>query len=273
LLALAACTERPEVQSGICAAEVDPEPRCGAAVAAGATSAALGLVGYTCTGTARPDDRATYLEGVPRGLVCADRALPADADARGFCCTAAPVDCAFDPVSNCQAPTFGFRCRGADRPESVNPALACGNGVREGDLINYCCSGAPQPDGCLQSDGVLCSPRLQGWTCKGDSLPRAEQLGANKSRADDYHLLCPVATPAGNPLYNDYCCYPPAPLPEGASCVQHTRVPGCAAGRFGFACYGFDTPEQDYLPMRCDPGFRGTSAQGYPATLYCCDFQ
>ena len=47
-----------------------------------------------------------------------------------------------------------------------------------------------------------------------------------------------------------------------------------APGRFGFACYGFDTPEQDYLPMHCpEPGFRGTSAEGYPATLYCCDFQ
>ena len=41
-------------------------------------------------------------------------------------------------------------------------------------------------DGCVQSDGVVCSPRLQGWTCQGDNLPRAEQLGANKSRADDY---------------------------------------------------------------------------------------
>src|SRR5205814_2067048 len=145
LLALAACTERPAAVSGTCAAELDSEPRCGATVAAGATSATLGLVGYTCTGTARPDQAATYLEGVPR----------------------------------------------------------------------------------------------------------AEQLGANKSRADDFYQLCPVATPAGNPLYSNYCCYPPAPLPEGASCLQDTHVPGCAPGRFGFACYGFDTPEQDYLPMRC----------------------
>jgi hypothetical protein len=273
-LSLAACTDRFAVTSGVCAAEADSEPRCGAAVAAGATSAALGLVAYSCTGTARPDEAPTYVESVPRGLLCADRALPGDADAHGYCCTAATTSCAFDPASSCVDPTFGFTCRGANRPESLNPALSCGNGIREGELINYCCSGTSQPDGCLQTDGVLCPKTLQGWTCMGSNRPRAEQLGANKSRADDYYLLCPTPTPAGNPLYNNYCCYPQAPLPIGGTCVQHGSVPGCAPGRFGFACYGPDTPEEDYLPMRCpEPGFRGTSAEGYPATLYCCDFQ
>jgi hypothetical protein len=271
---VAGCVERPVTERGVCAVEADGEARCGAAVAAGATSASLGLVAYACTGEARPDEGATYPSGVPRGLLCADRALPGDGDTHGYCCTAAVTSCAFDPASSCQAPTFGFRCRGANRPESLNAALHCGNGIRDGELVEYCCSGTPQPDGCLQSDGVLCPKTLQGWTCMGDSLPRAEQLGANKSRADDYYLLCPTAAQAGNPLYRNYCCYPQAPLPVGASCVQHTRVPGCAPGRFGFACYGPDRPEDDYLPMRCpEPGFRGASAEGYPATLYCCDFQ
>jgi len=66
----------------------------------------------------------------------------------------------------------------------------------------------------------------------------------------------------------------PALIPPGATCVQDTVVPGCAAGRFGFACYGPDTPDQDYAPMSCpDPGVAGNSAEGYAATLYCCDFR
>jgi hypothetical protein len=55
--------------------------------------------------------------------------------------------------------------------------------------------------------------------------------------------------------------------------VQDTSVPGCAPGRFGFACYGPENPHDDYLPMQCNsPGVQGMSAEGYPATLYCCDF-
>jgi hypothetical protein len=270
-----ACTSRDEAPlPGACAADLDPEPRCGASVADGGTAASLGLAAFTCTGGARPDEAPTYVEGVPRGLVCADRALPADGDARGFCCTTEATPCAFNPVALCDPGTFGFECRGADRPDALNPALQCGQGLRSGDLIDYCCAGMLPLDGCLQSDSVVCSPRLLGWTCRGQNLPRGEELGANRSRADTYRLLCPVPTPAPNPAYNDYCCFPPAVVPEGGSCVEDTAVPGCAPGRFGFACYGPERPEADYPPMRCpDPGVPGASAEGYPATLYCCDFQ
>jgi hypothetical protein len=115
---------------------------------------------------------------------------------------------------------------------------------------------------------------LLGWTCRGDNLPKGEQLGANKSRADYYYLLCPTPTRATNPAFSNYCCFSPALVPIGASCVQDTSVPGCQPGRFGFACYGRDTPAQDYPPMHCpEPGFSGISAEGYAATLYCCDFE
>jgi hypothetical protein len=276
LLALgtAACSGTPLTINGACVVESNAELRCATGPDGGASAAATGLLAYSCTGAVRPDDAPTYIEGVPRGLVCADRALPGDGEARGYCCTAETTTCAYDPVADCAAPMFGYQCRGANRPESLNVAISCGQGVREGDLINYCCSGTPQPDGCVQSDSVLCSPRLEGWTCKDANMPLGEELGANRSRADSYRLLCPVPTPAGNPAYKNYCCYPPALVPEGGSCVQDTGVPGCQPGRFGFACYGPDTPEQDYLPMHCpERGVPGTSAEGYPATLYCCDFQ
>jgi hypothetical protein len=266
-----ACSSEIAV-NGSCAIDSNPELACGLA-ADGTFDASLGLVGYSCSGKARPDEQAKYVEGIPSGIMCADRGPVGSDGKQGYCCTTAATQCAYDPVSDCEQPTYGYQCYGANRPESVNTAIFCGQGVREDDYTNYCCSGKQQPDGCLQSDSVRCSPRLSGWSCTGQNHPRAEQLGANKSRADTYHLLCPVAVPAANPAYNNYCCYPAALVPIGGSCVEHRGVPGCAPGRFGFACYGPDMPQENYLPMRCpDPGFPGRSAEGYPATLYCCDF-
>jgi hypothetical protein len=235
---------------------------------------AADYTGYRCSGSARPDGDPSYDEGVPRGSVCAEHGERDAAGSQSWCCTARTTACAYNPVGICDDGYDGFQCRGANRPDALNAALRCGNGVRQDDLINYCCSGEAREPGCLQTDAVSCSSRLLGFSCRGDNLPRGEQLGANKSRSDFYRLLCSAPTQAGNPEYKNYCCYPPAPLPAGASCVQHTQVPGCQSGRFGFACYGPETPEEDYLPMRCpEPGKAGTSAEGYPATLYCCDLQ
>lgn len=273
LVGAPACTSSLPARDGHCDADTDRALHCGE-ISEQAANATDDFASYSCTGNARPDDDPRYVEGVPQGIVCADDGARDDAGVQGYCCTTRATSCAYNPVADCDEPTYGYQCRGANRPESLNPALSCGNGVRQDDLINYCCSGTPQMPGCLQSDSVQCSSRLMGWTCLGDNLPRGEQLGANKSRSDFYHLLCPVPTPAANPAYNNYCCYAPAPVPAGGSCVQNNSVPGCQAGRFGFACYGPETPQDDYLPMHCDePGFAGRSAEGYPATLYCCDFQ
>ena len=267
-----ACSSRRADDAGACVVEPNPELPCTATFDGGASD--LGLRAYACNGSARPDERARYVEGIPRGMVCADRGPRADGEKQGYCCTDETTSCAYDPVADCEAPSYGYQCRGANRPESFNSALFCGQGVREGDLINYCCSGTLQPDGCLQSDSVPCSSRMLGFSCLGGQLPKAEQLGANKSRADYYYLLCSTPTPAANVAYNNYCCYTPALVPIGGSCVQHTSVPGCEPGRFGFACYGPETPEEDFPPMRCPaPGISGRSVQGYPAKLYCCDFK
>lgn len=247
-----------------------------------------GLVGYACTGSARPDSDGTYIEGVPQGKLCANKgpigggaALGEGGggnsdEATGYCCTSEPVDCVYDPRSDCEKHTDGYQCWSTNRPESLNPALACSNGNREGanaEYVNYCCTQLPRQDGCLLTETAGCSERMLGFICQGDRLPRGEDLGPNKSRADYFHPTCSTPRPAANPEYNNYCCYMPAPVPIGGTCVNHTSVPGCAPGRFGFACYGPDTPEDDYLPMHCDAGFKGTSAEGYIATLYCCDFQ
>jgi hypothetical protein len=268
-----ACINASPGLDGSCKVDKDRTLHCGSA-SEGAATATRDFVGYSCTGSARPDLEATYNQGIPQGLICADRGESDDEDRQGYCCTAQTTLCAYDPAAACDDPTYGIKCRGSDRPEMLNPALSCGNGVREGDLIYYCCTGTRQKAGCQQSDSVGCSSRLMGWTCLGDSLPTGEQLGANKSRADFYYLLCPTPKPAANPKYNNYCCFMPGLRPPGGSCIQNTKVPGCAPWRFGFSCYGPDTPEDNYAPMHCPkPGFAGRSAEGYPATLYCCDFQ
>jgi len=240
-----------------------------------------GLTGYTCAGTDRPDQDPVYVDGIPQGTVCADDGPPAADGSQNYCCTSSAVPCAYNPIAICDPGTYGFQCRGSDRPEALNPALSCANGVRDRDFINYCCSGtapaAACTDTCCKSDGA-CGARLDGWTCKGDYRPRAQNFGSNESRADYFYFVCGTPTPAPNPAYNIYCCYTPALVPIGGSCVSDIKVsesiPTCTSGRFGFACYGRDTPEDDYAPMHCpEPPVAGYSAEGYPATLYCCDVE
>ena len=269
-LAGSACSSDLSLKSGTCTR--DPALDCGVAVA-GQPSADVGLVGYTCTGSERPDEDARYAEGVPKGLVCATRG--SGGATQSYCCSPAPTPCAYNPVAACDdAGSYGYQCRGSSRPEALNPAITCGNGVEQGDYIDYCCTGEPQQSGCLQLNSVGCEERLTGFACTGDSLPKGEELGASESRADYYRLLCPMPTLSPSGKLNSYCCFMPSLIPAGGSCVQDVHVPGCAAGRFGFACYGADTPAQDYPPMNCpSPGFPGTSDEGYPATLHCCDFK
>jgi hypothetical protein len=231
-----------------------------------------GLVGYACNGSARPDLDATMSEGVPSGLLCADKA-PLSSGEQTYCCTEDVVPCAYDPVAECEEGSAGYECWGNNRPESLNPALLCGNGTSERGLYHYCCTGRPEPSPCKESTAVGCGDSLIGFLCEGDGVPRGEDWGANKSRADTYYPICSIAKVAPNPAFKSYCCFMTLTVPVGGSCIRHASVPGCESGRFGFACYGPDTPEDDFPPVECpDPGFPGRSAEGYDAMLYCCDF-
>jgi hypothetical protein len=235
---------------------------------------AVGLVGYSCTGSARPDLDATVSEGVPDGILCADKGPLRGSGDQSYCCTEDYTPCAYDPQMECPDAMAGYQCWGNDRPESLNPSIRCSNGNLEQGLITYCCTGRPEPSPCQESSVAGCGDRLKGFLCKGHGLPRGEDLGSNQSRADYYYATCSTPRTAPNPEYQTYCCYMPSLVPIGGSCVNHTAVPGCAPGRFGFACYGPDTPEDDFPPMKCpDPPESGRSAEGYEAKLYCCDFE
>jgi hypothetical protein len=236
------------------------------------SAASINLTGYSCTGTARPDENSTYIDGVPQGMVCADQVLGTD-NIPHYCCTNFTTQCSYNPVAVCDTGTYGYQCLGANRPEVVNPGISCNQGVREDNLINFCCSGANRTASCTQSDAIGCAPGITGWICPKSVQPTAQDMGANKSRADLFYLLCPVPTPAANVNYETYCCYTAGLVPAGGTCLQNRNVPNCAPGRFGIACYGTDTPEQNFPPLRCpDPGVPGISEQLYPATNYCCDY-
>jgi len=262
-----ACTTAATEPNGSCL----PDPAVSCDVN-GFSAESINLTGYSCTGAARPDDNSTYIDGVPQGIVCADQAVGTDGKP-GYCCTNFTTQCSLNPVGICDPGTYGYQCLGANRPEAVNPAISCNQGVRQDDLINYCCSGAERAANCTQSDSVGCLAGLTGWSCPTGTQPTAQDLGANKSRADQFYLLCPVPTLAANPKIETYCCFTSSLDPAGGTCLQDRTVPNCAPGRFGIACYGSDTPEQNFSRLHCpEPGVPGISEQGYPATNYCCDF-
>src|SRR5689334_2098088 len=96
LAAFGACSSEPIAVSGACAVDPNPELGCGS-TPDGTVDEALGLVGYSCTGSARPDQDPTYLEGVPSGLVCADRGPVGPEGKQGYCCTAVATPCAYNP--------------------------------------------------------------------------------------------------------------------------------------------------------------------------------
>jgi hypothetical protein len=265
-LGTVACTSHTTVSTGECLP--DPAVRCGGG---DASAEALHLAGYSCTGTARPDQNAVYIDGVPQGMVCADEVAVDGKNA--YCCTDFTTQCSYNPAAICPEGNYGYQCLGANRPEAVNAAISCHQGVREANLINYCCSGTPRTFGCTQSDAIGCAAGMLGWTCPTGTQPTAEDMGANKSRADLYYLLCPVPTLAPNPKYETFCCYTSGLVPAGGTCSQDMKAPNCAPGRFGIACYGTDTPEQNFPRLKCPGGgVSGYSEQGYPATVYCCDY-
>ena len=264
-LAVSCTTPAEDAPPGACATTAAPNPPC-----------AAGLVGYSCSGSSRPDEDPQSIDGVPSGLICTDEGPAPGTANEAYCCTSAPTPCAYDPVSGCAAPTYGYQCRGADRPEAFDSALFCGEGLVEGDLIVYCCGASKPTPSCSQVSGHACPTTLTGWTCHDTSLPSEAELGDNQSRADFNLLVCSIptiVTGSGGTTWG-YCCFTPTSLPAGGSCLEDTTVAGCPPDSFGFACTGVDTPAEDFAGLTCaGTGTSGTSPQGYPATLYCCDYQ
>ena len=104
----------------------------------------------------------------------------------------------------------GFQCRGSDRPEALNPLVDCGNGVREKDFINFCCTSRlirrrPRPGLRAVRRGVhgqaagLAARPDERMGCTDGAIPAAEDFKANESRADFFYFLCATPRPAPRP--------------------------------------------------------------------------
>ena len=268
-----ACETDPPARDGTCV--VNSALDCSYTVNGDAVTAGWNLVGYSCSGTVRPDDSPTIDHGIPNGLLCANRGA-GDGGTTNYCCTPETVECALNPETACAEPEVGYQCRAPNRPEMLNPLILCHQGVFDpGELLNYCCA-TPETiarERCYEDKGAGCTNGAYRWSCPVGSRPTEEEYTNSESKADFYYLFCSVPMPAPNPAQILYCCFSQALPQVGGTCLQSQSVPGCAPGRYCVACYGWDTAEEDFPPLRCDPGFSGLSAEGYPATLYCCDFR
>ncbi len=97
-------------------------------------------IGFSCTGTAEPEQSDT-------SLVCS--AGTASGDATLFCCASympSTGTCAQDgTVQGCTGASIGFSCSGTDNPAAVNPSLVCSTGTPGGAGTQYCCGTARRP--------------------------------------------------------------------------------------------------------------------------------
>ncbi len=227
------------------------------------------FLGYSCPGTARPDTASNIGQTI-QGIVCTDEGQLETNGNEDFCCTAEETTCAYDPGAGCMAPSVGYSCMGADRPEAFDSTIYCGTGLRQNELIVYCC-GAMSAQVCMVNTAIVCPVGTDGWTCTGPKIPGEADLGVDQSRADS-PLVCNLPTPAGTGT-SSYCCYTPTAVPTGGTCLPDQTVTGCAAGAFAFECTGPDTPDQDYPRVSCTQGsVHGLNFEGIAAQLYCCAY-
>lgn len=225
--------------------------------------------GFTCTGGARPDQNASFGVGVIEGTVCTALGSIDTSGGLSYCCTSATTACGYDPSMVCGAGTYGYACTPPSRPENFDPDLSCGMGQPLNGETVFCCGTATMLS-CSADSAIACPADLKPLECLTADLPNEGELGTDQSRSDAT-LLCDVPSIVGGRY--GYCCFTPTQLTLGGTCLQDQAVPNCASGSFGFACTGPDTPEQDYPRIMCStPSLPGTSAQGYRANLYCCDY-
>jgi hypothetical protein len=231
----------------------------------------LNLIGYSCTGSLRPDENPSLSRGI-QGIVCADQG-PLPGMGEGYCCTGKTTTCAYDTSAVCPATDTGYSCLGPNRPDAFDPTLSCGQGVPTNGLVVYCC-GTMVKSPCMKDSNIPCATGTVGFKCTATDagLPTQGDLGTDESRSDAL-LVCSVPTP--DQLGGiEYCCFTPTQEPIGATCLQDQSVPKCAGGSWGFACTGPDTPDQDFPRIACNgAAVRGVNQTGISAMLYCCNYE
>ena len=109
----------------------------------------------------------------------------------------------------------------------------------------------PQHPRCLQAGRVRCSPHVVGWSCSGQSHPRAEHLGATRAR----DTISPLPVPAGaHPAYHKLFRLSAASY-DRRFCVEQRRTGLCA--RRSVCVLLTDKPQENYCPCSVPSRFPG----------------
>jgi hypothetical protein len=157
-------------------------------------------IGFSCTGTIRPDDASS-------GLSCGD-AVPAGAETL-YCCSAGVTvvtpSCSQDANVACTDDAIGYTCVGGDTPENDDPTTTCGGGIDEASGAEaYCCSSAAAAPSCDPDSSVTpgCPQGADGYTCTGGMNPMT-----------DTDLLCdPGTATGGQDFATAFCCVANTPI-------------------------------------------------------------
>ncbi len=156
-------------------------------------------IGYSCTGSATPDESNASLN-------CSS-GTPGNAGSTLYCCAPlpGPGTCAPDStIANCPTSSTGYSCTGTDTPPESYPLVTCGTGIPgNAGATLYCCTsggtdaGSPEAGATCMVDPTVsgCAAGSTGYSCVGGATP----LQTNGA------LTCGSGTP-GNAGSTLYCC-------------------------------------------------------------------
>ncbi len=223
----------------------------GCSVDANVVGCAGGSIGFSCTGSAEPQQGNTSLvcsSGTPSG------------GANLFCCANyAPSmgTCAQDStVVGCDGSSIGFTCTGTDTPAQVNASLNCSTGTASSAGTAYCCQTAAGPPAtttamCASDGAVMCTAPATGYSCTGGEAPTT----ANPA------LSCGAGTAEADGTTLAYCCNTGGTT--APACAADPSVTGCVMGSDGYTCTGGLSPETGSSLLCGQPMAAANGAQSY----------
>ena len=217
------------------------------------TSCAGSALGFSCTGSGRP-------ERADSSLVCS-QGTAGKGGATLYCCAsyvASSGSCTQDTaIQGCGGSGIGFSCSGRDRPDQINQSLTCGQGTASGSATLYCCGSGGLPPvtttpRCAADGAVPCASPAAGYTCTGGATPPQS----------DATLTCGQGAAAPNAA-TSYCCNSTPVVTS--TCAPNGAVTGCQGSSAGYSCTGTAAPAQSNSSLLCT---QPKAANG--ATDYCC---
>jgi len=142
--------------------------------------------GYSCTGTATPDQ-------TDATLVCSDGTPSGNATL--YCCAPYTASSSSTCAADCTGASIGFSCTGSDTPEQGDSSLVCSTGTAGSGNTLYCCIDNASTS-CMQDSTVQgCSGSSVGFSCTGTAPPSQS----------DSSLTCSTGV-AGTNGQTLYCC-------------------------------------------------------------------